>query len=103
MSEAILLPLLFLLFVVAVASIAWSYSRADDLLHRWVSSNGYQLLHKEQRSLRTGPYFWRHSRGQLVYYVTITDHTGGRRSAYVRLGSWWAGLWSEDIDVIWDA
>ena len=102
MSEVILLPLFLLLIVVAVISIIWTYSRADDLLDRWASSNGYQLLHKEQRSLRTGPYFWRHSRGQLVYYVTITDHSGERRSAYVRLGGWWMGLWSEDVDVTWD-
>ncbi len=83
-----LLPFVIILFaiVVAFASIAWTRSRATAMLASWALAKGYQLLQTEPRYLRTGPYFFRHSRGQMIYYVTVMDAGDWRRSGYVRLG-----------------
>jgi hypothetical protein len=96
--------LIALMFIgLAIASIAWTRHRAAAILAGWATANGYQLLQSEQRYLRTGPYFWRHTRSQLVYYVTVADRQGARRSGYVRLGSWLLGLFSSQADVVWDS
>ena len=87
---------------VALASCAWSRRRAADMLAGWAAASGYQLLQFAPRYLRTGPYFWRHGRGQLIFYVTVADRSGGRRAGYVRLGGWLMGLLSDQVDVIWD-
>lgn len=103
MPEDLIGPLFILLIVViAGGSLLWTASRADTLLTRWAAANAYTLVQTEQRWLRTGPYFWRHSRGQLIYYVTVRDERGQARSGYVRLGSWLGGLLSDQVDVTWD-
>lgn len=88
--------------IITVASLVWTRQRADALLERWAAANGYHLTYQEPRYLRMGPYLWRRSRGQQVYYVTIADEYGRARSAYVRLGGWFLGLFSDEVDVTWD-
>jgi hypothetical protein len=99
-----LIFLVFALFAVGVvvASLVWTRQRAEALIERWATANGYHLTHREPRYLRTGPYFWRHSRGQQVYYVTIADEHGRPRAAYLRLGGWFLGLFSDQVDVTWE-
>lgn len=87
---------------IVIASIVWTRRRASAMLASWAAAGGYQLIESEPRYLRTGPYFWRHSRGQLVYRVTVIDPRGWRRGGYVRLGGWLLGLLSDQVDVTWD-
>ena len=104
MSHNFFLVLLSVLVIgIALASHAWTRYRATKLLGSWAMSNGYQLLQSEPRYARTGPYFWRHSRGQVIYYITIADPRGSRRTGYVRLGGWLFGLLSNQVDVTWDS
>jgi hypothetical protein len=56
----------------------------------------------EYRSLRRGPFWWRTSEGQTVYYVTIRDGRNNLRHAWIRCGGWLAGLFSDQVDVRWD-
>lgn len=66
----------------------------------WADKNGYQILHKEFRLFRVGP-FWGQSRQAVVYYVTVRDEQGQQRSGWVRCGSRFMGLLSDNADVIW--
>ncbi|MBX0328360.1 hypothetical protein K2Z83_11800 [Oscillochloris sp. ZM17-4] len=101
----VIFPLLIMAVAigVAIASIAWTRRRADAMLAGWAATNGYQLLQVEPRYLRTGPYFWRRSRSQMIYYVTVSDPRGWPRSGYVRLGSWFWGMRRDQVDVTWDS
>jgi hypothetical protein len=90
------------IMIASIASIAWTRQRVTTLLARWAAANGYQVRQSEPRYLRCGPYFWRRSRSQVVYHVTVTDPRGWPRSGYVRLGGWFLGLLSDHVDVTWD-
>lgn len=94
--------MILLMITIVIGSLAWTHYRAMILLRNWATENGYQLLQHEARYLRTGPYFWRRSRNQLVYYVTVLDPQGWRRSAYLRLGNWFFGMLGNQVDVTWD-
>lgn len=102
MDDLLALLIVFFVAVVAVVTIVWTRQRANTLIERWAAANGYHLTGREPRYLRTGPYFWRHSRSQQIYYVTITDASGRSRAAYLRLGHWFFGLFSDTLDVTWE-
>jgi hypothetical protein len=101
-SDSLIVLGFSLVFVIVVFSIAWHFSRSRQLLEKWVVDNGYQLVHREYRSLRRGPFFWTTSRGQAVYYVVVRDALGKERSGWVRCGSWWLGLSSDKVEVAWE-
>lgn len=88
--------------VIGVMSIAWSNNRSQQIVESWASRNGYTLLSAEQRHMMRGPFFWTTARGQTVYYITVRDQHGMVRSGWLRCGSWWLGLWSDQADVRWE-
>jgi hypothetical protein len=80
----------------------WYYRRGKALLQRWAEENDLQIVTAEYRWLRLGPFFWTTSRGQTVYYVTVMDTAGRTRRGYIRCGSFWWGLFSDEVAVRWD-
>ena len=98
-AAILILPVLLLL---AVAGLAWHFSRSRSLLEQWAMENGYELLHTEHRNLFRGPFFWTSSKGQTVYYVKVRDRNGATRSGWVRCGGWWLGLLSDKTEVRWE-
>ena len=76
-------------------------SRSRDLLKRWADENGYEITHAEHRMFRKGPYVFS-SRGQTVYRVEVRDPQGLARKGWVRCGSWWAGVLSDQVEARWD-
>jgi hypothetical protein len=82
--------------------ILWSFSRSEAILDRWAQENGYDIVQREHRLFRRGPFWWRTSDGQTVYYVVVHDRQGHTRRGWVRCGSLWAGLLSDRATVIWD-
>ena len=91
------------MIVLGVASFAWSCSRSQTIIDRWAQANGFRVLHSEMRLMRTGPFFFRHGKGQTVYYVTVQDSTGRTRRAFIRCGGWFAGLCSDAAAVEWES
>jgi hypothetical protein len=91
-----------LILVVAAYALWWNFSRSQALLQKWAQENGYQILRSEYRVFRRGPFFWTSSKGQTVYYVETRDRLGVPRSGWVRCGSWWWGLWSDETEVRWE-
>ena len=93
--------MLALVGVVVVLLVVWSHGRAQALLRGWAERNGYRLLHQECRYFFKGPFFWTSGRNQVVYRVTVED-AAGRRSGFVRVGGWFFGLLSDQVEVRWD-
>jgi hypothetical protein len=91
-------------FVVAafvIGMLIFHYSRARSILDQWAEENGYEIVSSEHR-LMGGRFWWRKSRGQEVYYVTIRMSDGQIRRGWVRCGGWFLGTLSNQADVEWD-
>ena len=96
---AVLLPL------VATAAIMINilyYRRGRQLLSDWADERGIRIIWKERRYLRTGPFFLRSSRGQIIYRIVAMNPDGIRRKGGVRIGGFLFGVLSRKISVIWD-
>ena len=91
-----------LIVVIVPLSIWWHLSRSHELLESWASSNGFEIVHFERRWFRRGPYFWSTSKGLEVFHVTVTAPEGRTRDAFVRVGGYWMGLFSSNVDSTWD-
>jgi hypothetical protein len=89
---------------VAFVAVAWTFhfSRAQSILRQWAEENGYEIISSEHRWLLTGPFWWRKSEHQAVYYVTVRTRGGQVRRGWIRCGGWFLGLWSNAADVEWD-
>jgi len=96
-----IIPVLLVL-VICGGAFYFQYSRSRSLLEGWAAQNGYEILQREFRYLRRGPFFWTSSKGQTVYYVSVRDREGQVRFGFVRCGGWWLGLWSAKTEVRWD-
>lgn len=95
---------IFIMFAVVIASLVWQTARSRELLDGWAQREGLQLLQVERRYMRRGPFFWSTSKGQEVFFVQVLDSRSGQvRPAWVRVGGWWRGLLSDQVDVRWDA
>jgi hypothetical protein len=88
-----------LFLVLAIATMVWHMGRSGDLLDRWARENCLRIVRRERRWLVTGPYFFRHNKGQDVYFVTVVDAHGNQRDAYV--GGSVLGMLSDAVDVRW--
>ena len=87
---------------IAIALAAWHYTRSTEMLKAWAQSKGLTLINSKRRFLRRGSFFWTTSKGQEVFYVTVRDAHGNRRSGYVRVGGWFVGMLSDNVEVRWD-
>jgi len=87
--------------ILCVASLVWHSRRSRILLERWAERNGYRILRADYRNFFRGPFFWTSSRVQTIYRVTV-EGKGGVRSGWVRCGSCWLGLLSDQAEVRWD-
>ena len=81
---------------------AWTFSRSREILEKWASDNGYQLIKSEFRWLRRGPFFWSSSKGQTIYYVTVQSPDGQIKCGWVRCGGFFWGILQQKAQVKWD-
>jgi hypothetical protein len=99
---SILFAAVFLLAVGGmVLLLLWRLRRSREVLQRWADREGCTILSSERRFLRRGPFWWRTTDGQDVFYVTVRDAQGRRHTAYVRVGGWFLGLFSDVATVAW--
>lgn len=98
----VLIGFILLFASVGLSSMALMSSRSKTILKLWADANGFELLDSEERHLRLGPFFFRTSRGQTVFYVTIRTRDGCIRKAWVRCGHWFGGvMFSDQATVEW--
>lgn len=87
--------------VVGLLSRSWRNRRSHELIHKWAAENGYQVVSSSRCGYSCGPFTWSRGRAQTVYAVTIRDKAGELRSAWIRCGSTWKGLRSDEVTVGW--
>ena len=85
----------------AIAMLVFHFSRAKSILEQWAEDNGYEIISSEQRWFG-GAFWWRKSKGQEVYYVTVRTPDGQIRRGWVRCGGWFLGVLSDQTSVEWD-
>jgi hypothetical protein len=93
--------LLFVLPIIFAVGVMW-YSRAKNILRHWAQNNDYEILSRQYRWIRRGPFFWWTTRGQEVFYVTIRTPDGQLKRGWVRCGNWFWGILQDQADVRWD-
>jgi len=93
---------LILIVPIVILSYIWQSSRSNTILDQWARDNGYQIISKEYRPFRRGPFFWSTGKSQTVYYVHVQDSRGNLRSGWVRCGSMFWGVMSDNAEVRWD-
>jgi hypothetical protein len=97
------LPIIIVVVIaVAIVSAVFHFSRAASILETWAARNGFRILASERCWFWRGPFFFRTSKSQEVYRVTIQDGSGQTRSGYVRCGGFFLGMFSDQADVVWD-
>ena len=101
MALSSVLPAIFTaVFVTAV--IFLTTARADTILENWALRSGYRVVSRNYAWFFKGPFFWTSNRNQVVFRITAQDQSGNMRSGWVRCGSWWGGILSDDAEVRWD-
>ena len=95
--------LIFIIFIAAAFALwCWHYRRANTLLEEWAARNDYHIVSREYRWFRRGRFFWFTGRGQIVFHVEIVDSEGLLRSGLVRVGGFFLGMMSNNVEVAWD-
>jgi len=97
-------PVIYILFILGlvIASAVWRGNRSRDLVERWARENGFRLLSAENCWFSNGPFFWTTSKSQVVFRVEVQDERGQVRSGWVRCGSLFGGLLSDQTEVRWE-
>ena len=94
-----------LFILVALAGVGFAIygqvTRAQTLLHKWVSENRYDLLSAENRVFRKGPFMWS-GKNQVVYRVQVRDEQGNERNGWVRCGHFFLGVLVDQVEAKWD-
>src|SRR5262245_9083369 len=93
------------LISIAVAGswLVWNWlllKRSTDMLQRWATQQGYQVLHAEialgRPLLAAASSMWGTLHASLEYSVTLRDAVGLTRSASVSVGRFVCGAYSCD-------
>ena len=101
-ESLIVIVILAAVITFVVVMIFWTLTRSQTILDQWADQNEFEILDADFRWFWRGPFFWRCSKGQTVYRITITDSDGEIRQGWVRCGSFWLGIWTDRADVKWD-
>ena len=100
-------PLGIMLVVVGFAGLMGGLAvaqikRSQQLVQKWATENGYQLVQAQARPLPIkSPFSWT-SKNQRVYQVVVQDEQGYERGGWLRLGGYSSGLLSDQVEVRWD-
>lgn len=94
-----------ILLVVAVGILYGAYTftknRSEEILYKWARENGYQILDVQPKVFNRGPFMWA-SKSQAIFRVAVEDAEGTQLTGWVRCGSYWGGLFSDQVEVKWD-
>ena len=96
------------ILAIAGVSAAYLHGRAREVstLKRWAGENGFQLVSfRPRRFLEPAPFFFFLTVKQPQYFIRTRDAQGRERSAWVRLGTLWEGIYwngKDKVEVRWD-
>ena len=100
--DTLILIIIVLAIPFNIALLVWNFRRANNLLEDWAARNDYRIIHKEYRWFRRGPFFWFTGRGQIVFRIEVADREGLQQNAFVRVGGFFLGMLSNNVEVSWD-
>lgn len=95
-----LVPLMLLALGAGTISLWYQENRCRTILQDWASQNFLQLQHVKM-CIFPGPFWLRSSKGQVVCRFAVLDTDGQSYTGWARCGSYWWGLWSDDVEIIW--
>lgn len=101
-------PVVFIVVILAIAVVSlclwrWQIRRSEELIRQWAAMNGCRIVEQTHQWFRRGPFWWRTTKGQMVYRVIVEDRDGNIRRGWIRCGGWFLGLLSDDIAVEWES
>jgi hypothetical protein len=94
--------LVLVMIVLGGTYIWWYFTRSLSMVEQWARDNGLTLVEVERRYMFHGPFWWRTGKGQAVFRVTVRDASGQVRHGYVRVGGFFLGLLSDQVEVEWE-
>lgn len=86
-------------FVLGLRNEAWKEQRSQELIRNWAETNGYLILESRRCKFFCGPFFWSRGRAQTVYRVTFQDESDWSHKVWIRCGTAFGGLRSDEIAV----
>jgi hypothetical protein len=90
------------LIVFGIWMVRWQYRKAETRLREWAQQHHYQILETESANpIGTGP-MARSGNKQVMFRVTLSDGSGVRRRALVKVGSESIGVLGGDVVVEWE-
>lgn len=86
--------------VILFSMVMYDRMLRQELL-KWTIQSGYSIIRMERRTLFKGPFQWKSTRMQAIFYVELLDQNYIKRSGWVCCGSAW-GLGRSDVQVVWE-
>jgi len=102
-TALIIVPVFIAAIGFAALNLWWTFKRSAAMLERHLRERGYVLVSRQYRWLMRGPFWWRASKGQSVYRFAAEDAEGVRHEGWARVGGFFFGLLSNQVDIRWDA
>lgn len=98
----LLLPILPLALIPPY--IYWYLARTKSMLTAWAASCGFTILEAKRNYIPPWRMWLTTSKSQVVMHVKVYDDATHRiRSGWLRLGSYWWGVFDADaVEVQWD-
>jgi hypothetical protein len=75
--------------------------RAKSILRKWALENGFEVLRFERCFFTAGFGWFTTSRNQIVYSILVRDQSNDERSGWLRCGSYFGVIFSNDAEVKW--
>jgi hypothetical protein len=80
---------------------AWPYARSKELLESWAERSGVRIIEFDLGPFAANPFRPRYWPNQVICRVSVQDK-GGKRTGWVRFGSWMPALLPDFDEVLWD-
>src|SRR4051812_44501937 len=94
-------------FVVAGAGIfsyrVWEQNEAIRRLTSWAAGNQYTIIDAVSRRWAERPGHLSSSMLQFVFHVKLKELGGRERLCWVRMGGYFSGMGSRNVDVFWES
>ena len=86
---ALIIGLVFLLFVAAWKLALRQDRQCSALIKDWASENGFRIIERTYEQFWHGPFWWRFWHTDFaVYRVVVENLDGNRLTAHVRISGW---------------
>jgi hypothetical protein len=103
-GAVVFMAVVAVLVVIVILAMRWRSGRTDRMLAAWAEENGFAILKKGGRNPLNSPFKARVVAGEptAIVFIEIRDRKGRSRKGWVRLGGWYTGLLSDQVEVRWE-